>query len=120
MSALTEAFLGRLEEQAVSFAKDFGDPFLEGAASQGSAEVQLVDSGGVLPWEPVVALAEEVVAHLAPSDQVEGLGVGPKAQDLEDVDLARDIDVLRDAFAPAAAPLFIEGSRHFLAKPLFD
>jgi len=118
--AFAEAFLGFVEHHGVGFAKDAGDAGGEGAFGEGGGEFAVVDVGGVDAGKPVLGLAKEVVAHFPPLDEVEGLGVGPEADDFADVDLAGDIDVMGQPFVPMVAPIRAEGPGHLGAEAIFD
>ena len=72
---------------------------------------------GVLAGEPMVRMAEQVIPHFSPGDQIERLGVSPQAQDFENVDLAGHIHVLRQPFGPALAPFRAEHPLHLQAQP---
>ena len=76
------------EYQRVGFAEDFRNARGEGAALHGRQQLALGEARGVVAGEPVVGLAWQVVAHPAPVHEVEGLGVGPEAEDFAHVDLA--------------------------------
>ena len=65
-------------------------------------------------------LAEEVVAHLGPRYQTEGLGVGPEAEDFGDIDLAGDVVEIGEAAPPAGAPVGTEDGGHLGAETGFD
>ena len=70
--------------------------------------------------EPVIGIAEHVVAKLRPLGQFQGLGVGPDAQDLHQVHLARHGHEFRKPGPPAAAPLSPEHAFHFLTQTAVD
>lgn len=86
-------------------AKEGGNFVAEGAALQGGTEAGFIHGAGVFAREPMVALAEEVVSHFAPLDQIERMGIGPEAEDFQDVDLAGNIEVFGQALKPGTAPV---------------
>ena len=117
---LAEAFFGGFVEEGVGFAEDGGDAGGEGGFLEDGEELGVFDVGGVGAGEPVVGLAEEVVAHFGPVGEVEGFGVGPEAEDFGDVDLAGDIHVVGNAVVPVVAPVLAEGLAHGVAEAGFD
>src|SRR5258706_5621326 len=92
----------------MGFTKDFWNSVFEGAFGEGGLPGggwRDGNGGGVFAGEPVVGLAEEVVSHFAPVDEVEGFGVGPEAEDFGDVYLAGSVGVVGEAFEPVFAPV---------------
>ena len=65
-SGLAEALLRGFEQKLVSLGQDGGDFFGKGTGAQGLSKIKLRGFGGILAGKPVVALAEQVVAHPAP------------------------------------------------------
>src|SRR4051812_34358477 len=68
----------------------------------------------------MVSLAEQVVAHLSPSHQVERLRVSPESQNLKHIYFPRDVFVLRQALGPAVAPFCSKNAFHFCAETFFN
>ena len=104
----------------MGFLKDFRNLFGKRAVAERALGRLHIQLGNMFAGEPVVGLAEEVVAHLTPVHEVEALGVGPEAQDLGNVYLAGHIHVMRQAFGPAGAPVRAEHVIHLLSEPLLD
>jgi len=55
----------------VRFLENAGNASGERALGQGGGEVEFGSLGGGFAGEPVIGLAEEIVAHFAPIDHVE-------------------------------------------------
>ena len=104
----------------MGFAEDGRDARGEGAALHGRQQLALVEARGVVAGEPVVGLAQQVVAHLAPVHEVEGLRVGPEAEDFAHVDFAGHVPVVRQALEPPAAPVVAQHAEHLGAQPGLD
>ena len=86
---MTEPLLWRFKKHAVGFLQNGGNSVCEtDCASEPDGVWTRRTLAAFLPGKPMVGLAEQVVAHLAPADEVEGFRVGPQAQDFRDVDLA--------------------------------
>ena len=68
----------------------------------------------------MIALAEEVVAHLAPVHHVERFGMGPEAEDFADIDFAGNVDVMGKAAKPILEPIRSERFFHLGAEAPLD
>ena len=71
---LAEAFDFFAVEEFMGFFEDGGDFGGEGALADGFCDGGAIPVGGVFAGEPVAGVAEEIVAHFAEFDHVEGLG----------------------------------------------
>ena len=61
----------------MGFLKDSWNPFGKGAVAEYALNRLHIQLGNMFAGEPVIGLAEEVVAHFAPVHEVEALGVSP-------------------------------------------
>src|SRR5262245_48097753 len=68
----------------------------------------------------MIPLAEQVVTHLAPINQVERFGIRPEPQNFANIDLARHINILGNSLKPIAAPIGPKHPLHLRAKSLLD
>ncbi len=102
----------------MGFGQNAGNPVGKPVLSQGRPEGGSIHGRGVLTGKPVVGLAEEVVAHFGPRDQVEAGGVGPEAEDFVDVDVAGDVLPLGDVVVPVRQPLRPVDADQFDVKPV--
>ena len=101
------------------FLEDVRNAVGEGAVLQHGAQIQLAHLGGIFAGKPVFGLAEQVVAHFSPRDQIERLGVSPEPQDFRDVDVAGNVQIIRQTVRPVRAPVRAENLFHFRAQPFF-
>ena len=70
--------------------------------------------------EPVIGIAQHVVAELRPLGQLQRLRIGPDAEDFHQIDLARHGHEFRKPGPPAAAPLRPQHAFHFFTQTAVD
>src|SRR5256885_13983217 len=78
--SLAEPFNGRFKKHRVSFSQNARNAIGEWARLERFSQIELFDLRCVRARKPMISLAEEVVPHLGPIDQVERFGVGPQAK----------------------------------------
>ena len=107
----------------MGLAQDLGDYIGMGAVLEGLAHFAFVDLGelvGLVAGEPVAAVAEQVVAHLAVFEHVEGKGEIAQAQDPRDVDAAGGLVPFGQADVPGGRPFDAEDALHLFVKAALD
>ena len=100
--------------------EDFWNPRGKWTLGDRFRQLRPVQLRHVFAGEPVVGLAEQVVAHLSPVHEVEAFCIRPQAQDFHHVHLAGHIHEVRQTFVPAGAPIGSEHAVHLGAQARFD
>src|SRR5436853_262759 len=85
--------------------QDSGNALRKRALAQRHPPIKFSGLGRGLARSPMVALAEQVVAHFGPIHQVQSLGVHPEPEVLADVDLAGHLQVRGQSLMPSYAPV---------------
>src|SRR4051812_15554098 len=75
---LAQPFFRRVKKHLVRVAEDLRNLFGKRTLGDGFAQFCFAEIGGGFSGKPVVALAEKVITHFSPRDQVERFRVSPE------------------------------------------
>src|ERR1044071_1422998 len=97
--------------------EDCRNPIGERAVTERAIHFQSVQLSGILTREPMVRLAQQIIAHPAPGGEVERFSVGPYAQDFQNIALPGHLEVLRHPLEPPGTPIRSQFAFHLASEP---